>query len=1173
MPIWHNFLAAAAAADCSLLSTTTLLPPPDASSSTLKTWASANAPIIAQAKAHCHAHDSALRSARFKQARNDLNAIYLDAITGSGRLSPFLKRVMHPIHRVLKHTQIDTLAGGASTVPSVIKARIASHVYDWHRVRRSAPPAPGSGSTPQINHDFATVASLYDEANHATPIPSITDLISTDSFLKTARSVSPHSCPGDSGISAKLLTYCPPAAITALTDLSNLCLRWAALPNQYDCAMLMLIPKPGAQTFSNSRPISLLEAPLKVVTRIVNNRLTHALLDAAYFSAVQFGFLPGRGCSDPFHALLSCIEDAKSRNLPLHLCLVDLEKAFDSLERWSLQKSYQRAGINAHDVQFLLALDGTGSAKIITPFGLTKPTKVKRGVRQGECLSSTKFIIWLEPWLQHIAATYPEIGYTLPDGTRILLLCFADDVAILTSNHEDMQTIMTSLCAFLSYHGVTISQTKTVYTSRSTIRLPLTARIFSRDSTPANIYHRTVDIEHHPANKVIKYLGGGLSLDLDWANIFASTDSAITMDLKRLANRRLTLQQAMLVANTVIRGRAGFFLQLAPFPRDMVKKWDVQLDRLLKLKGNLPYTSSPAVLHSPKSKGGIELFSFAAIAQASSVTGLLARLNNPTFVGSAARTRWHHMQNIINPYPSQAPSDSLTMHCCNRAKSIGYTIFQNKPVPECPGVDPLTSTNTPNTIANLRMVAATETMLSTILPLSDSDLLSTLESLGLHHLSQIATPNGSIRAWNEFSNRREPAQWYQRLANLPRFRIFPHPIQAQDLIKIQPPPLPSTDAPDYTPRLIRQRPDSAQRSFDSPPTPPTTLPQLIFFTDGSIKNRRGCPHGGHGSVTLYDVPGWAQSTVRIRRPGQPSYTLKVGRRLAAHLTLGDEPISVDTMELRTLLDIAENAPAIDIVVFVDPTYITKNLPNMRKLTTLRWTRFSNRHLWKRLIAAIDRREADGFTLKVIKCAAHDKDPTQHPHISLGNYVADLAAKEAASFCSPHTDWLPDDHTHFSLAFNNKLVRGDPRRHIRRTIASRSLHHLVTLPVEGASTQRALEGQLHAPTLADIRNPLKWAKSARQSIYPFALALQGRALSNTPSKTFRSRKNELAQQLTLVPTTPIPAESAHALTPTQLIPTVHPIGKAAPNPRNANANRHTGPSTTDPSALSAPNPRI
>jgi hypothetical protein len=126
---------------------------------------------------------------------------------------------MHPIHRVLKHTQIDTLAGGVSTVPSVIKARISSHVYDWHRVRRYAPPTPGYGSTPQVDHDFATVDSLYDEANPATPIPRITELLSTDSFIKTARSVSPHSCPGESGISAKLLTYCPPAAITALTGL------------------------------------------------------------------------------------------------------------------------------------------------------------------------------------------------------------------------------------------------------------------------------------------------------------------------------------------------------------------------------------------------------------------------------------------------------------------------------------------------------------------------------------------------------------------------------------------------------------------------------------------------------------------------------------------------------------------------------------------------------------------------------------------------------------------------------------------------------------------------------------------------------------------------------------------------------------------------------------------
>ena len=197
------------------------------------------------------------------------------------------------------------------------------------------------------------------------------------------------------------------------------------------------------------------------MTRIVNYRLTRHLLRASYFSAVQFGFLPGRTCASPFHTLLAAIEDAKSTGSPLHLCLVDLEKAFDSLEPWSLRDSYTRAGIPPQGVDFLLALDGTGTSRIITPFGVTKPVAIKRGVRQGECLSSTKFIIWLEPWLQQTAQSFPNGGYTLPDGTRVLLLCFADDIAILTSSHEDMQAIMSSLCTFLSYHGVTISAKKT----------------------------------------------------------------------------------------------------------------------------------------------------------------------------------------------------------------------------------------------------------------------------------------------------------------------------------------------------------------------------------------------------------------------------------------------------------------------------------------------------------------------------------------------------------------------------------------------------------------------------------------------------------------------------------------------------------------------------------------
>jgi hypothetical protein len=53
--------------------------------------------------------------------------------------------------------------------------------------------------------------------------------------------------------------------------------------------------------------------------------------------------------------------------------------------------------------------------------------------------------------------------------TRVTLLAYADDVAIVANSHAAMQAITADLCNFLRYHGVTLSaddvpdQSKTQY--------------------------------------------------------------------------------------------------------------------------------------------------------------------------------------------------------------------------------------------------------------------------------------------------------------------------------------------------------------------------------------------------------------------------------------------------------------------------------------------------------------------------------------------------------------------------------------------------------------------------------------------------------------------------------------------------------------------------------------
>jgi hypothetical protein len=201
--------------------------------------------------------------------------------------------------------------------------------------------------------------------------------------------------------------------------------------------------------------------------------MVHRLLDEGYFSECQFGFLAGRSATDAFHCILGILEDAKERGKEVHLALLDITKAFDSLAKESLQQGYREAGLDDRSCRFLGCLDGTGTARVITPFGLTDEVKMEWGVRQGETLSPAKFLLWLNPLLEHIGRKFPEAGYVMAGGTRILLLAYADDLIIVGRTQREIQAIMDEICEFLWYHGVTLSadndrdKSKTVYVTNA----------------------------------------------------------------------------------------------------------------------------------------------------------------------------------------------------------------------------------------------------------------------------------------------------------------------------------------------------------------------------------------------------------------------------------------------------------------------------------------------------------------------------------------------------------------------------------------------------------------------------------------------------------------------------------------------------------------------------------
>ena len=72
---------------------------------------------------------------------------------------------------------------------------------------------------------------------------------------------------------------------------------------------------------------------LKVIDRLLTKRLRKHLEETQTLSDEQAGFRKERGCSEQILSLELLAQIQSQRGEELHVCLIDIKKAFDSVER------------------------------------------------------------------------------------------------------------------------------------------------------------------------------------------------------------------------------------------------------------------------------------------------------------------------------------------------------------------------------------------------------------------------------------------------------------------------------------------------------------------------------------------------------------------------------------------------------------------------------------------------------------------------------------------------------------------------------------------------------------------------------------------------------------------------------------------------------------------------
>jgi len=210
------------------------------------------------------------------------------------------------------------------------------------------------------------------------------------------------------------------------------------LPLDFTKCKIIPIPKKAtANKCDQYRTISLLTHVSKILTIIMSRRMEYKI--EAILSEDQFGFRKNMGTREAILALRIIIEKRIRKDKPTYIAFVDIEKAFDNVNWAIMFKILKRAGIEYTERRLLFKLYQKETAVI--RFGETEEeARIRKGVRQGCNLSPSIFNAYIQEAIDIIREKI-QLGIKI-NGRKIDMLRFADDIAVIAENEEELQRML-----------------------------------------------------------------------------------------------------------------------------------------------------------------------------------------------------------------------------------------------------------------------------------------------------------------------------------------------------------------------------------------------------------------------------------------------------------------------------------------------------------------------------------------------------------------------------------------------------------------------------------------------------------------------------------------------------------------------------------------------------------
>ena len=301
------------------------------------------------------------------------------------------------------------------------------------------------------------------------PTPMST-LFTSSEIRKAIWTLKNNKIPGMDQINVELIKYSPEVVCEKIAATYNNIAATGKHPNKITHGILRALQKPGKPKgpTSNLRPIILLSVLRKILAVCAMKRINSRLDSAIPMS--QAAYRKNRSTTEHVFATKLIIERTISTDETVYLFLLDMSKAFDSIQRNTLIEDLKNV-LNQDELHLIrILLD----VKVAAQFGNYKSRffSTDTGAPQEDCASASEFTFYLVESLEatiandapsleehnDIPSNYPIVS---PNYQIDIDQQYADDISRISTSISAIGKMKDELPAKLAQRGLKINESKT----------------------------------------------------------------------------------------------------------------------------------------------------------------------------------------------------------------------------------------------------------------------------------------------------------------------------------------------------------------------------------------------------------------------------------------------------------------------------------------------------------------------------------------------------------------------------------------------------------------------------------------------------------------------------------------------------------------------------------------